>query len=116
MSQTDVLINKQGVACITDYGLASIANETILESTSDAGTYLSPRWTAPELLDPENSGVQTIIASKSSDIYSYAMVMLEVSHLIAITSVTLTLLPGFHWTTAFPWVQERRRDCASHRG
>jgi serine/threonine protein kinase len=84
------LIDEKGVACITDYGLASIANETILEATSDAGTYLSPRWTAPELLDPENSGVQSIIASKSSDIYSYAMVMLEVSSIKEMFPVTVS--------------------------
>jgi len=102
---TDVLINENGVACITDYGLASIANETILESTSDVGTYLNPRWTAPELLDPDNSEVQTIIASKASDIYSYAMVMIEVGFTRQKSSSEVVTAPiGLHWSTSIPWV------------
>ena len=62
-----------GRARITDFGLALVIQG--LNSTWSASSHGShaPRWTAPEVL---NGGVY----SKKSDVFSFAMVMIEVRH------------------------------------
>ncbi|KAF8999165.1 kinase-like domain-containing protein [Cyathus striatus] len=72
----NVLISKNGVACLADFGLSSIVCSqslawTSVETTvSTAGTI---RWQAPELLDENSIGV-----TKESDMYAFACVCYEI--------------------------------------
>jgi serine/threonine protein kinase len=63
------MVDASGRARITDFGLAQ--NQSALEKThvTVGGT---PRWTAPEIL--EEMG----LSSKGADVFSFAMVMVEV--------------------------------------
>lgn len=69
----------QGIPCLANFGLSSIAREIYSVNGSNAGGEASVRWSAPEL-------VRTITARKGvsvkpnmrSDIYSLAMVIVEV--------------------------------------
>lgn len=62
-----------GHAQITDFGLARVTqNIDSVKSADNEGH--TARWTAPEILDGRGSH------SKEADIYSFAMVMIEVSH------------------------------------
>ena len=109
--KADILIDENGAARLSDFGLASIANETLNDSTSEADSYLSTRWMAPELLDPETSGIEYNKSSKASDIYSFAMVVIEASRPGAWLMFQLvTLILGFHWQCSILWVSERRSD------
>ena len=66
------MIDESGNARITDFGLAKIIRgSNSLQSTSE-GQGQTLRWTAPEILE---SGK---IASEESDVYSFAMVTIEV--------------------------------------
>lgn len=57
-------------ACITDFGLARNQGASEETTTSGGGT---ARWTAPEILQGQGS------VSKEADVFSFAMVMIEVS-------------------------------------
>jgi ribosomal protein L31 len=73
--QANILVNHSGWACLTDFGLSSIASLGYTESTTQGprGCY---RWTAPELL--RLSMDQSNRPTKQSDIYAFAMVAIEV--------------------------------------
>lgn len=64
------MVDARGHARITDFGLAR--NQAALERTHTmpGGT---ARWTAPEILKEEGT------LSKGADVFSFAMVMVEVS-------------------------------------
>ena len=66
-------MDDSGRARITDFGLAVVIQN--FDSTGSASSHggHAPRWTAPEVLD---GGVY----SKKSDVFSFAMVMIEVRH------------------------------------
>ncbi|THH05685.1 hypothetical protein EW145_g4625 [Phellinidium pouzarii] len=67
LHSANVLINKHGVACITDFGLSRLVDEetgvSYLESVEGGAT----RWAAPEFT-----------CSTSSDMYAYGCIILEV--------------------------------------
>jgi len=66
-------MSSSGTARIADFGLATVTqNLDSLQSTKCQRGHTA-RWTAPELL---NEGSY----SKESDIFSFAMVMIEVRH------------------------------------
>ena len=71
-NQTKVLVDAAGHARITDIGFAmTTQNLDLLRRTSiEHGD--SARWTAPEILDDRGT------YSKEADIFSFAMVMIEV--------------------------------------
>ncbi|TFK46551.1 kinase-like protein [Heliocybe sulcata] len=58
---------------LTDFGLAAIAEST--PSTRSGG---SIRWMAPELLDPEFFGLTTSSRSQEADVFSFAMLCIEI--------------------------------------
>jgi len=59
-------------ARITDFGLATVTqNLDSMQSTSE-GQVNTPRWTAPEILTKDGT------YSKKADVFSFAMVMIEV--------------------------------------
>ena len=74
-NKANVLINDSGWACLTDFGLSSIAILGCTESSAHGpcGTF---RWTAPELL--RLTETQPNPPTKNSDIYAFAMVAIEV--------------------------------------
>lgn len=49
---------------------------SITPSPNAVGTL---RWTAPEILDPESFGLEHAVATLETDVYSFGMVMWEVS-------------------------------------
>src|SRR6266478_2845305 len=68
---------------IADFGLMSIMNDTdtVLDTHSSAGGIGTPRWSAPELLDPPLFGFKNCRPSKESDCYSLGMTIYEVHHI-----------------------------------
>ena len=71
--QPNVLVDHSGNALIADFGLATVAqNLDSVQSTTHRGGH-TPRWAAPEVLTEGTF-------SKEADIFSFAMVMIEVCH------------------------------------
>ena len=66
-------MDDSGHARIVDFGLAMVTknSDSIISATLSGGH--TPRWTAPEVLKDGNH-------SKEADIFSFAMVMIEVRH------------------------------------
>ena len=86
--QSNVLINNEHHACLTDFGLSRIRAE--FEGTSYWSSTVGGalRWRAPELLpgqnDPEEDGTETSkksvpVLTFECDVYSFGCVMLQVS-------------------------------------
>jgi len=66
-----ILVDDAGRACLTDFGLATITPD--LEPAVSIHECYSIRWAAPEILRGE------IGVSKETDIYSFGMVVIEVT-------------------------------------
>jgi serine/threonine protein kinase len=78
--QENVLVNDAGEACICDFALSSIAR--ILGGSPGPRSFGSVRWMAPELFDIDHF---TPKPTKASDVYSFAMVSIEVvSHVFCV--------------------------------
>jgi len=70
--QSTVLVDAAGRARITDFGLVMVCqNSELVRSASDEHE-CSARWIAPEILDGRGT------YSKESDVFSFAMVTIEV--------------------------------------
>ncbi|EMD36223.1 hypothetical protein CERSUDRAFT_84290 [Gelatoporia subvermispora B] len=72
----NVLVNEDGVACLSDFGLAALGHQGKLTTMSVAAW--SSRWIAPEILDPEAFGLKKAQLTRQSDIYSFSMVAWEI--------------------------------------
>jgi len=74
--QANVLIDRNGRACISDFSLLTIVSDqqTFLASSMTGGTI---PWMSPELLDPERFGLDKSRLTKESDRYALGMVMYE---------------------------------------
>ena len=70
VDQPSILVDDIGHARLTDFGLAAVAPD--FESAVPLTESHAVRWAAPEILSQERS------VSKESDIYSFAMVAIEV--------------------------------------
>ena len=77
--QANILVNKNGRACLADFGLLTIepdaAGTTSSDSFQGGGT---TRWMGPELFYPEKFGLTGRRLTKSSDCYALGMVVYEV--------------------------------------
>ena len=73
----NVLIDDEGSARLTDFGMSLISEGTGYNygSTHGGGAV---RWTAPELIDPEEFELETTRATFFSDVYAFAMTAIEV--------------------------------------
>ena len=89
--QANILINSERRACLADFGLAAIIEDTTSDdghSSDETGGIV--RWMAPEILNPERYGyvkrARRNLPSKGTDIYALGMTILEVrtdsSHLL----------------------------------
>ncbi|KAF9647849.1 kinase-like protein, partial [Thelephora ganbajun] len=80
---SSILVNSRHSACIADFGLAMIIDESTIGSTTGGHELRgTTRWMAPEMLIPEECGFsgdcQRRIPSTSTDIYALGMTILEV--------------------------------------
>ena len=69
--QLNILVDDSGHARIADLGSATVAAEQDSEESTSDQLGHTPRWAAPESL---NKGIY----SKEADVFSFAMVMIEV--------------------------------------
>ena len=81
--QANILINSERRACLADFGLAAIIEDTTSgDGPSGNKTGGTTRWMAPEILDPDRFGYtkrsRKRLPSKSTDIYALGMTILEV--------------------------------------
>jgi serine/threonine protein kinase len=85
--KANILIDQTGRARLADFGLLTIIKDptNLLTSTtySQGG---SARWMSPELIDPQQFGLQHSRPTESSDCYAFGMVIYE----------TITGNPPFH--------------------
>ena len=74
--QPNVLVDRNGHACISDFSLLTIVSDqqTFLASSMTGGTI---PWMSPELLDPERFGLDKSRLTKESDRYALGMVVYE---------------------------------------
>jgi serine/threonine protein kinase len=78
-AQPNILVDNTGRARIADFGLAMVTkNLDSVPSTSPHQGY-TPRWAAPEVL---REGMY----SKEADVFSFAMVMYEVSNIVTVVA------------------------------
>ena len=76
--QPNILVDDIGCARLSDYCLATVTRDldSIHSASGDHGH--TARWTAPEILSEKGT------YSKESDVFSFAMVAIEVRHQWAI--------------------------------
>ncbi|KAG8702726.1 hypothetical protein FRC09_004577 [Ceratobasidium sp. 395] len=71
IKSANVLISCEGVVKLADFGCTQLKRGTLYFTTTTSALALSPRWTAPEIL---NGAAQS---SKESDVYAVGMTLLE---------------------------------------
>lgn len=70
-------MDKHGCARLADFGMALISESTAYGYASLHGGGAT-RWKAPELLDPEEFGLENSRPTCQSDIFSFACICVEV--------------------------------------
>ncbi|KAJ7620554.1 kinase-like domain-containing protein, partial [Mycena polygramma] len=70
---SNILINEDWSACLTDFGLSIFSDATSTMSTNRGGSIY---WMAPELLDPDRFG-NKFGRTPASDVYAFGCVCLE---------------------------------------
>ncbi|KAJ7471695.1 kinase-like domain-containing protein [Mycena galericulata] len=74
---SNILVDDDGHACLTDFGLTVLTDATTTQTNNGAG---SVRWMAPEALHPTACGLQDFVRRPASDIYAFGCVCLEVNN------------------------------------
>ena len=76
--QKNILVDDSGIARIVDFGFTTVTQRPKSISSASHHHGHTVRWAAPEILDKERH-------SKEADIFSLAMVMIEVCHVLSTT-------------------------------
>jgi serine/threonine protein kinase len=76
--QANILINDDNQACLADFVVTTIFSDMTPSHTMNVFGGGTLRWMAPELLIPNNFGLEKCVPSKESDIYAFGMVIYEV--------------------------------------
>ena len=69
--QQNILMDDSGIARLVDFGFTTVTQNLDSVRSIQCQRGFTPRWTAPEILDEGPH-------SKEGDIFSFAMVMIEV--------------------------------------
>ena len=78
-TKVNILIDQDGHARLADFGLLTIVSDhTNFMSSSSAPSGGTTRWMSPELLHPEQFGLDHGRPTKESDCYALGMVIYEV--------------------------------------
>jgi len=73
---SNILISDRLVACLADFGLAALSYAGQLDTRSASERSL--RWLAPEIMDPETSGLVKAAISPESDVYAFGVTVWEI--------------------------------------
>jgi len=105
--QSNILVDGSDRARIADFGIAAVIQDrNSVQDVMDEYEYTA-RWTAPEILNEQDP------YSKESDIFSFAMVMIEVCYGLPIVCRCLFHVNvGVHWRGSFQW----ESTCCGHVG
>ena len=97
-------MNNNQSAVLANFRLASVLPEPEVETGVPAECDpCSVRWLAPELLFPEEFGLEIARRTKETDIYAFAMVMYEVSPPFRLSDPPIGPSPHtFEYVTHFP--------------
>ncbi|KIK58563.1 hypothetical protein GYMLUDRAFT_170833 [Collybiopsis luxurians FD-317 M1] len=73
----NVLVTDDFRCCLTDFGLTLVRDDFLSQRWTTSSTPMKGaiRWMAPELLDPDDSGV---LSHTSRDIYAFGMTVIEI--------------------------------------
>lgn len=77
--QANVLVDQNGHAHLTEYGLAPINSDPRFAVPAIPGAVGISRWSAPEIIEPscDSNGI-SVMESKPADVFSFAMFAVEV--------------------------------------
>ncbi|KAF9267842.1 kinase-like protein [Marasmius fiardii PR-910] len=75
---SNVLINDEWQACLTDFGLTVFDDATAAVTAASSRRGGSVRWMAPELHIPQSFGLDRFQLTPETDIYAFGCVCLEV--------------------------------------
>ena len=77
--KANILVDQNGRARLADFGLLTIVSDpTYFTASSSASTGGTVRWMSPELLEPEQFGLDHGCPTRESDCYALGMVIYEV--------------------------------------
>ena len=72
--QANILVDNSGRVRLADFGLATVTQNSNSMQIASVQRGYTPGWTAPEVLKEGK------VCSKKADIFSFAMVIIEVRH------------------------------------
>ena len=97
-AQPNILINDDNNAVLCDFGLASITADAESAHASTVNSAGSIRWMAPERLSifdgSSEPAPNSLRVTKESDMYSLAMVVIEVRTTLPQPVIALSLIPA----------------------
>lgn len=97
VQQSNVLVNNNGKACLSDFGLGRLLEVSGFTTKQVGGTC---RWMAYELI--YDDGEQPAQHTRETDVWAFGMTILEVRASVTSYLDLLTVSwEGFHWQTTF---------------
>ncbi len=95
IQQSNVLVNDNGKACLSDFGLGRLLEVSGFTTKQVGGTC---RWMAYELI--YDDGEEPARHTRETDVWAFGMTILEVRATSCLDLLTVSW-KGFHWQTAF---------------